>query len=323
MSNDETYPTADEISQKAREVSDAAREARRDELAHQSGPSGPRGNGPAVAIVADDAYDYVIPWFERFSKPEPYLAEGMEVELELALGPIGAAGTELGIVNNDLWNWEGDARDSFMYHFMEPLVVGNNDSNILDNQQGLVNELRAAAGAQARILGRGREDAVSIANAAIDALESLKAMNDQVTADFTLGLAGTVVGLIPVVGTGAKAVEVGLAWLAAGGKLTSTVFDVVEQKLTGATVDSILDSTQSLLDKVDSSMTDLEDQIRDKLKATQEEGTGGKPGVDEVLGSSSALDLAKLVPNEIGDDGPDITDGKDNDTSEFRPPSLS
>jgi hypothetical protein len=294
----EDYTSQDVIS-KAEEVKSAAKKL----------------NGVTDYPYPDEYFEWIVPYYDRFHQRWPTYPQTMADHLTEVTDQLNS-GQVMVLAGADtvLANWTGDAADSFKKNF-----IGAFDASpsCVDNQILVVNELQSALWIYSGILKTMRAGAVKIADATIAALEASDDMKNS-GGQFELSLMGGLTTVItacaiPTATLPLAIIGAGLVMANAGvGKIIADKNDKIAGKISGDYVPEILNTMADRLNELESKCNEAETAIGESLD--QSIGT-----IQEVLGSGNATTMMKLVPNESGDDGADVTDGQNNDIPEFRP----
>lgn len=294
--DDSNTPTMDDIVSAAQSLEQAFRKK-----VHEHEP----GEWP------EQCYLWIVPYFKTFCYPDPKEPKAMADHLtavreSLNSGQVSA----IQGVTPQIEDWEGQARDSFFANFLVPFP------DAVDNQIEVVDELRVSLWAYEGILRAGRADAKTLLDTTADALDAFdggKAAKRTYALIIVAALAG-VLKDVPGAAAAGGGQKLGLSVIASGSNAERGT-ERAKGEIGGKTVSEIMNTFVAATEKLRPLMEDEEGKLATELGNSNEL-------VDKILSSSDPTTLMKLLPNEIGDDGADLTDGKPNDTAEFRPPYL-
>lgn len=293
--------TIGEITERAREVAQAAVAARRKEVERLNGPDA--GRLPDNSLVPDDHYDDVITRFERFHDPMPAYAEAIVQHLEAAMGYDGLSAGEMAGVGNlhtqfgpEGSSWRGEAAEAFDRYYLEPF------DQALVEQKGFLAELASCASTYDEVLKGRRKDCYDIGQQAVDALDSMMAEKVTALLSLKLSLLGAAIGIVavPIAGGGSAALT--MAIIGGAASSLNAVLSTVDGE-GGATVDEFMQTLYTALDDVDRAGEDAAQQLADLMdmdltvvtEAIEADGSGNRVPV--------------LLPQEPDDDVPNFTDG--------------
>lgn len=253
----------------------------------------------------ENCFTWIVPYFKHFCYPDPLgpktIADDLGmIRASLKSGQVTAVQGLTPMVED----WEGKARDSFYENFLVPFP------DAVNNQIEVVDELRLSMWAYENILRSGRIDAKKLLDETkkvVDSYDGDKAAKTQ----FFLVIVGSIAGVMKDWGAGAYRLGLSLVNGSATGTKGAHEYS---QSVSGKTVSEIFQSFINAAEELRPLMDEQEQTLADALSSSN--GT-----VDGYLNSTNPKTLMTLLPNEVADDGPDITDGyQPTDRREFRPP---
>ncbi|HIV56329.1 MAG TPA: hypothetical protein H9902_00090 [Candidatus Stackebrandtia faecavium] len=290
------HPNRSELSDKLKEVKEAAAKARNLEVGNSS------ARRPIPESQQDTAgdYDWIDARFEPFFKRPPSAVYAMTRHLRSAKTPLHSGGmTSFNSVESAVDDWGGAAQRHFMDYFISPFPLA------VTNQQAIIEELNAGLLCYAEVLREGQVAALEIA---IETTNSLDALSSGIFGDdggiVALSVLAAAAGVASAIPTGGFGIT--LAIIGGGSGIGGTIAGLSgdeEKPISGGTVEEVLQSMQDTLDK-------LKDNMEEAEKAIATDWTISSDTIADKLRSVSDNSKSSILPHEPTNDGiPNLTSG--------------
>ncbi|MGH3664113.1 MAG: hypothetical protein ACRDTQ_19955 [Micromonosporaceae bacterium] len=225
-------------------------------------------------------YDWIPPLFERFTHPDPDSFDILIEDMEHAVDALGSvAMTRMDRVENELGEWKGHARESFLENIVEPFDGMN------ENHRSLALILLTSMKTNRKIFEVMQKNIEKIANQTLTHIKGLTYEGGGASGDVVLTMFSAVVSVFAAASTGGTSIALTAVSGAAG--VASSLPGEEEKPLPlGAnTVDDVLGNMVDAVSWLDSWIDHEERQIVGALSANHD------------LASNPSTRRAKFVPH--------------------------
>lgn len=280
------------------------------------------------------SYEWIVPYAETFCEPDPKEPQTASTELEAIRDNLKSGQvTAVSGLGPKIEDWEGEAADSFYDHFLVPFPQA------VDNQVGIAEELRTALQCYESLLRSGRHDIKLILDKTKGVVDGYDG-DKTASAQFGLSIVIALTAILTAGPTGGLSLtmNLNLATVAGSAAIATNAVITADQTIGGDTLGEIMEAMMKAMTDVRKEMDHKEKLLGEALGKTHDE-------VNAILNTDNQTTLQKLLPNEGtgsggrtvyeggmeltpgngpysgNDDQPDVIDGEDNDTPEFRPPA--